>query len=148
MKNNIGMLRITYLIGSRIVLDEMNDPYCRMSTGLQGVCQGVDDAGNILVQWDNGSTLNVVPDVDKAHVVSSDEEIKTSLEWYECQRKTEICPRCGERIISINRLLALSRRASITVCERCGSMEALEDAGFMKKKPLGEWAVVKSDWSL
>lgn len=126
----------------------MNDPYCRMPTGLQGVCQGVDDAGNILVQWDNGSTLNVVPDVDKAHVVASDEEIKISLEWYECQRKTEICPRCGERITSINRLLALSRRASITVCERCGSMEALEDAGFMKKKPLGEWTVVKSDWSL
>ena len=148
MKSECDYLRNIYPIGSRIVLDEMNDPYCRMPTGLQGVCQGVDDAGNILVQWDNGSTLNLVPEADKAYVVSSDEEIKTSLEWYERQGKTEICPRCGERITSNNRLLALSRRASITVCERCGSMEALEDAGLMKKNPLGEWVVVKSDWSL
>lgn len=148
MKINIEMLRNTYPIAPRIVLDEMNDPYCRMPTGLQGVCQGVDDAGNILVQWDNSPTLNLVPEADKAHVVASDEEIKTSLEWYASQGKTEICARCGERITSTNRLLSLSRRASITVCERCGSMEALENAGFMKKKPLGKWAVVKSDWSL
>lgn len=40
MKDNIEILRNTYPIGSRIVLDEMNDPYCRMPTGLQGVCQG------------------------------------------------------------------------------------------------------------
>ena len=58
-----------------------------------------------------------------------------------------LCP-CGERITSINRLLALSRRASITVCERCGPMETLKDAGFMKKKPLGEWAVMKKKWTL
>lgn len=148
MNNSIEMLRNIYPIGSRIVLDEMNDPYNRMPTGLQGVCQGVDDAGNILVQWDNGSALNLVPEADKAHAVTSDEEIKTSLEWYESQKKTVRCPRCGERITSTNRLLALSRRASITVRERCGSMEALEDAGFMKKKPLGEWAIVKSNWSL
>lgn len=132
-----------YPIGSRIVLDEMNDPYCCMPTGLRGVCQGVDNAGNILVQWDNGSTLNVVPDVDKAHVVACDEEIKISLEWCESQKKTNIFPRCGEQITSTNRLLALSRRASITICELCGSSEALEDAGFMKKKPIAEWAVVK-----
>ena len=79
MKNNIEILRNTYPIGSRVVLDEMNDPYCHMLTGLQGVCQEVDDAGNILVQWDNGSTLNLVPEADKAHVVSSGEEIKTVL---------------------------------------------------------------------
>ena len=40
----------------------------------------------------------------------------------------------GERITSINRLLALSRRTRITVCERCGSMKALEDAGFYEEK--------------
>lgn len=119
-----------------------------MPTGLQGVCQGVDDAGNILIQWDNGSTLNLIPEADKAHVVASDEEIQISLEWYDNRKKTEICPRCRDLITSTNRLLALSRRASITVCERCGSMEALEDAGLMKKNPLGEWVVVKSDWSL
>lgn len=50
MKSEYDYLRNTYPIGSRIVLDEMNDPYCRMPTGLQGVCQGVDDAGNILVR--------------------------------------------------------------------------------------------------
>lgn len=40
----------------------------------------------------------------------------------------------GERITSINRLLALSRRTRITVCERCGSMKALEDSGFHEEE--------------
>lgn len=48
-----------YPVGCRIVLDEMDDPYRQMPAGLQGVCRGVDDAGNILVSWDNGSSLNV-----------------------------------------------------------------------------------------
>ena len=32
--------------------------------GTKGTVRGVDDMGNILVNWDNGSSLNVVYDID------------------------------------------------------------------------------------
>ena len=33
--------------------------------GTLGTVIGVDDTGSIMVSWDNGSSLNVVYDVDK-----------------------------------------------------------------------------------
>ena len=33
--------------------------------GDEGTIQFVDDIGNIHVNWDNGSTLSILPDVDK-----------------------------------------------------------------------------------
>ena len=56
-EKELTRLRQEYPVGCRIVLDEMDDPYRQMPAGLQGVCRGVDDAGNILVSWDNGLSL-------------------------------------------------------------------------------------------
>lgn len=43
--------------------------------GTRGTVQGVDDAGNLLVKWDNGSGLNVVLGVDE--VKKLDVEVTT-----------------------------------------------------------------------
>lgn len=59
-RTELERLRSEYPVGCRIVLDEMDDPYRQMPAGLQGVCRGIDDAGNILASWDNGSTLSVL----------------------------------------------------------------------------------------
>ena len=40
-----------------------------LSVALMGTCRGVDDAGQILVNWDNGRTLSLTPDGDKWEVV-------------------------------------------------------------------------------
>ena len=33
--------------------------------GIYGMVMGVDDAANILVDWDSGSRLNLIPNVDR-----------------------------------------------------------------------------------
>lgn len=140
-------LRREYPAGCRIVLDEMDDPYRKMPAGLQGTCRGVDDAGNVMAIWDNGSSMNVAYGADKCHRVASEAEIKASLDWLgKKAHRGAHCPRCGKKAEPGNRLLALSRRANITVCEACGTEESLEDAGFAERKPLADWAIVRKGW--
>jgi hypothetical protein len=52
-------------IGDRIELVYTEDPYTELLPGDQGTVRGVDDIGNILIQWDNGSTLSMIPGIDK-----------------------------------------------------------------------------------
>ena len=64
----VKKLRKKFPVGCRIVLDEMDDRQAP-PIGTQGTCNGVDDAGNILVSWDTGSHLNVA--YGKYHVSSN-----------------------------------------------------------------------------
>lgn len=43
--------------------------------GTQGTVTGVDDIGSILIQWDNGSTLNAVYGEDVVRIVKPDFEL-------------------------------------------------------------------------
>ena len=38
---------------------------------------------------------------------------------------------------------ALSRCADIYVCDECGQLEALSDAGLAEKKPLMQWYAIQ-----
>ena len=142
-KKELEKLRKEFPKGCRIVLDAMDDVQAP-KPGSQGTCQGVDDAGNILVNWDGGGSLNVVYGTDICHRVASEEEIRQSLDWFgkRWHRGTR-CPRCGACKEAGNRLLAQSHRADITVCEACGMLEGLEDAGLLERLPLAEWWIVK-----
>lgn len=53
-----------YPKGTRIGLERMDDPYRDMPAGLQGTVRYVDDAGQIQMLWDNGSSLALIPGVD------------------------------------------------------------------------------------
>ena len=98
-RETVARLREQFPVGCRIVLDEMNDPYRYIPVGTQGTCHGVDDAGSVLAQWDCGSFLSVVFNVDRAHRVATEDEIKTSLNWLgKRQSAAKVgghCPRCG-----------------------------------------------------
>ena len=145
----VERVRAAYPKGCRVVLDEMDDPYCNMPKGLQGTVAGVDDGATVHCIWDNGSSLGFAYGEDSFHCVASESEIRTSLEHLEKgENKARACPRCGAKESQENRLLALSRRADITVCEQCGMVEALEDAGMLEHMPLKEWAVVRAGWKL
>jgi hypothetical protein len=145
-KDELERLRQEFPAGCRIVLDSMDDPQAP-GAGTQGVCRGMDDAGNILASWDGGGSLNVAYGADTCHRVASEAEIKESLDWLGRSRhRGARCPRCGAYGEPANRLLALSRRADITVCEACGTTEALEDAGLAERKPLSDWWIVKEGW--
>ena len=55
----INTLRHQFPVGCRVELVQMNDPQAP-PLGTQGTVMGVDDAGSILMKWDNGCGLNVV----------------------------------------------------------------------------------------
>ena len=56
-------LRKTYHAGTRVELIQMDDAQAP-PTGTCGTVTGVDDTGSLLVNWDNGSGLNVIWGVD------------------------------------------------------------------------------------
>ena len=57
--DEIKRLRQQYPVGCRVVLLQMDDIQAPPS-GTMGTVRGVDDAGSIMVSWDNGSGLSVV----------------------------------------------------------------------------------------
>ena len=62
-RETVENLRREYPTGTRVILEQMDDPHAP-EIGTMGTVKGVDDAGNLLMEWDNGSSLNVVPGVD------------------------------------------------------------------------------------
>ena len=142
----VKKLRKEFPVGCRIVLDEMDDRQAP-PLGTQGTCNGVDDVGNILVSWDTGSHLNVAYGADSCHRVATDAEVKVSLDRLGKTRQTgPRCPRCGAKPDCYDhQQQALSRRADIQICNRCGTEEALEDIawGGQQKMHLADWAIVK-----
>ena len=146
----VARLRQEFPVGCRIVLDAMDDPYTHIPTGTQGTCLGVDDAGSIMVAWDCGSSLSVAYGADRAHRVASEEEVKVSLGWLGKRQRGATqgghCPRCGKELDTFERH-AVSRYADLTVCDECGTEEALECAGLKERKPLTAWWCTKG-WEL
>lgn len=57
----VERVRAEYPVGTRVVLEAMEDPQ-RPPIGTMGTVRYVDDVGSIGVAWDNGSGLNVVLD--------------------------------------------------------------------------------------
>lgn len=66
----VKRLREKYPAGTRVELVEMDDPQAP-PVGTKGTVYGVDDIGSILVNWDNGSGLNVAFGVDRVRKVEA-----------------------------------------------------------------------------
>ena len=102
------------------------------------------------MSWDTGSHLNVAYGADSCHRVATDAEVKVSLDRLGKTRQTgPRCPRCGAKPDCYDhQQQALSRRAAIQICNRCGTEEALEDIawGGQQKMYLADWAIVKGGW--
>ena len=64
----VGQLKRQYPVGTRVELRYMDD-ISAPPTGTKGTVVGVDDAGSVMVHWDNGSTLSVVYGVDSIRKV-------------------------------------------------------------------------------
>ena len=55
--------------GKRIKLLDMPHDHAPVPPGTEGTCTGVDGIGNLLMQWDNGSTLSLIYGIDKFQVI-------------------------------------------------------------------------------
>ena len=65
-QRKLEMLKQRYQPGTKLCLDHM-DGEPQMPAGLKGEVCCVDDAGQIHVQWENGSTLALNTEVDQFH---------------------------------------------------------------------------------
>lgn len=66
----LAHLRKAYPAGTRVELVRMDDVQAP-PIGTKGTVYGVDDTGSILVNWDNGSGLNVVYGIDSCRKVGN-----------------------------------------------------------------------------
>ena len=76
-REEVERLRQYYPAGTRIVLDEMPEDPFPIPPGTAGEVIGVDDAGQVMVKWQNGRSLSLIPGVDSFHAAP---ELKTSVE--------------------------------------------------------------------
>ncbi len=74
-ESTLKYYRTIYPPGTRIQLDEMNDPQA-IPAGTKGEILGIDDAGNALMKWDNGRSLSLAIEVDKFHKLQPQKEIE------------------------------------------------------------------------
>lgn len=64
-RGQLEALRYAYPAGSRVELTEMGDKFTNLKPGDRGTVQGIDEAARVLMRWDNGSTLSLIPGEDK-----------------------------------------------------------------------------------
>lgn len=67
-KETLERIRREFPPGTRMRLTFMDDPQAP-PIGTEGTVLGVDDIGSLLMQWDNGSGLNLVYGEDCADVI-------------------------------------------------------------------------------
>ena len=67
-REQIAALRERYPRGTRVELLGMDDPQAP-TVGTRGEVLGVDDAGQLLVRWETGSSLSLIPGVDSFRIV-------------------------------------------------------------------------------
>lgn len=69
----VEALRREYPAGTRIELIGMSD--CQaLPTGTLGTCIAIDDLGDLIMKWENGSGLNLIPNVDSFRIVREVEQ--------------------------------------------------------------------------
>ena len=67
-KEQIAALQRQCPRGTKVELLGMDDPQAP-PTGTTGEVMGVDDAGQLLVRWETGSSLSLIPGVDSFRIV-------------------------------------------------------------------------------
>ena len=69
-KEILEQVRRQYPVGTRVELLHMDDVQAP-PIGTKGTVTGVDDTGSLMVDWDNGSGLNVIYGVDRVRKVEN-----------------------------------------------------------------------------
>ena len=69
-------LKEKYPPGTKIECIQMDDPYHAVAPGSIGTVDHVDDAGTIHMSWENGSSLGLIPGVDRFRIIGKAEDNK------------------------------------------------------------------------
>ena len=87
-EKQLETLRKRYPSGTPVCLDAMEGEGL-MASGLKGKVRYVDDAGQIHVQWENGSSLALIPGVDQFHEIRIPEKERSGNKSKNIGRKKE-----------------------------------------------------------
>ncbi len=74
MRDEAKRSKELYPPGTRVELQHMEDQYHPVPPGTRGTVRMVDDAGQIHVDWDNGSGLALIPGTDSFTTVTDQGE--------------------------------------------------------------------------
>ena len=58
-REEVERIREEYPVGTKVELVKMDDPQAP-PIGTKGIVHAVDDVGNLIMKWENGSRLNVI----------------------------------------------------------------------------------------
>ena len=75
-RGRIEFYKEHYPRGTRVQLDRMGDDPCPVEPGAVGTVIAVDDIGTVFVNFDNGRSLGVCPEVDKFHKITEQTEVQ------------------------------------------------------------------------
>ena len=79
-EKQVERIRNQYPPGTRLCCDEMPDDPKPIESGTLGTVVGVDDAGQIMMKWDNGRSLSLIPGVDSFHTVEQTEDMTEDMD--------------------------------------------------------------------
>jgi hypothetical protein len=79
-REQVEQLRQQYPKGTKICCDYMSDDPRPIHPGTIGEVIGVDDAGQVMTRWSNGSSLSIIPGVHSFHVVQQAEDEEPEIE--------------------------------------------------------------------
>lgn len=79
-REQVESIRRRYPPGTRIELLSMEDPYHPVPPSMKGTVVGVDDAGSIMMKWNNGRSLSLIPGEDSFRKIEPKSRKKNSHE--------------------------------------------------------------------
>lgn len=75
-RGRIEFYKEHYPAGTRVQLDKMGDDPRPVPAGTKGTVVAVDDIGTLHVEFDNGRSLGICPEVDSFHKISEQTEVQ------------------------------------------------------------------------
>jgi hypothetical protein len=78
-KEELLALREEYPKGTRVELISMQDPYTELKAGDRATIRGCDSYGDLTCNWDNGSSLKLIPSADRFRKLTKVEVIKEEV---------------------------------------------------------------------
>ena len=88
-RNKVEMVKKQYPAGTRIRLNSLCNDERDMLPGLCGTVVGVDDQPSLLMKWDNGRSLSLMPFEDSFTVIQNEQRVTPDEQLYEklCQEQ-------------------------------------------------------------
>jgi len=92
-------------VGMRIRMISMDDQYA-VDEGIEGTIVRIDDLGTLHVKWDDGSSLGVIPEIDKYELLPAEDEQVDLIDLFKESKKpmTTNLKRDFKQITNKNRL--------------------------------------------